>query len=336
MYQIYRIYLDSMRPDWHQIRTLTSQDFEGMASLLCRYQLEENLVYRRYADAIGFTDNFSENISLPVFLPVSFFKSDLVVSGEFSPQAIFESSGTTGSITSRHAVRDLDVYRDQLLRNFERVYGPVKDWCILALLPSYLERGNSSLVFMVNELIGRGGHPESGFYLNEWDQLIEQLNKGEREGRKTMLIGVGFALLDLAEKFTTSLKHTLILETGGMKGRRKEWVREELHDHLKHCFGVNTIHSEYGMTELLSQAYSVGNGIYQCPPWMRVLIREEEDPLTVKETGKGLLNIIDLANIHSCAFVATDDIGEVYADGRFSVLGRRDGSDLRGCSLMVS
>jgi hypothetical protein len=325
-----------MRPDWHQIRTLTSQDFEGMASLLCRYQLEENLVYRRYADAIGFTDNFSENISLPVFLPVSFFKSDLVVSGEFSPQAIFESSGTTGSITSRHAVRDLDVYRDQLLRNFERVYGPVKDWCILALLPSYLERGNSSLVFMVNELIGRGGHPESGFYLNEWDQLIEQLNKGEREGRKTMLIGVGFALLDLAEKFTTSLKHTLILETGGMKGRRKEWVREELHDHLKHCFGVNTIHSEYGMTELLSQAYSVGNGIYQCPPWMRVLIREEEDPLTVKKTGKGLLNIIDLANIHSCAFVATDDIGEVYTDGRFSVLGRRDGSDLRGCSLMVS
>jgi hypothetical protein len=325
-----------MRPDWHQIRTLASQDFEGMASLLCRYQLEENLVYRRYADAIGFTDNFSENISLPVFLPVSFFKSDLVVSGEFSPQAIFESSGTTGSITSRHAVRDLDVYRDQLLRNFERVYGPVKDWCILALLPSYLERGNSSLVFMVNELIGRGGHPESGFYLNEWDQLIEQLNKGEREGRKTMLIGVGFALLDLAEKFTTSLKHTLILETGGMKGRRKEWVREELHDHLKHCFGVNTIHSEYGMTELLSQAYSVGNGIYQCPPWMRVLIREEEDPLTVKKTGKGLLNIIDLANIHSCAFVATDDIGEVYTDGRFSVLGRRDGSDLRGCSLMVS
>ena len=325
-----------MRPDWHQIRTLASQDFEGMASLLCRYQLEENLVYRRYADAIGFTDNFSENISLPVFLPVSFFKSDLVVSGEFSPQAIFESSGTTGSITSRHAVRDLDVYRDQLLRNFERVYGPVKDWCILALLPSYLKRGNSSLVFMVNELIGRGGHPESGFYLNEWDQLIEQLNKGEREGRKTMLIGVGFALLDLAEKFTTSLKHTLILETGGMKGRRKEWVREELHDHLKHCFGVNTIHSEYGMTELLSQAYSVGNGIYQCPPWMRVLIREEEDPLTVKKTGKGLLNIIDLANIHSCAFVATDDIGEVYTDGRFSVLGRRDGSDLRGCSLMVS
>ena len=325
-----------MRPDWHQIRTLAPQDFEGMASLVCRYQLEENLVYRRYADAIGFTGNFSENISPPVFLPISFFKSDLIVSGEFSPQAIFESSGTTGSITSRHAVRDLDIYRDQLMRNFERVYGPVQDWCILALLPSYLERGNSSLVFMVNDLIERGGHPESGFYLNEWDQLIEQVNKGEREGLKTMLIGVGFALLDLAEKFTTSLKHTLILETGGMKGRRKEWVREELHDHLKHCFGVDTIHAEYGMTELLSQAYSVGNGIYECPPWMRVLIREEEDPLTVKKTGKGLLNIIDLANIHSCAFVATDDIGEVYADGRFSVLGRRDGSDLRGCSLMVS
>ena len=325
-----------MRPDWHQIRTLAPQDFEGMASLVCRYQLEENLAYRRYADAIGCTDNFSEKLSSPAFLPISFFKSGLVVSGEFSPQTIFESSGTTGSITSRHAVRDLDIYRDQLLRNFERVYGAVQNWCILALLPSYLERGNSSLVFMVNELIERGGHPESGFYLNEWDQLIEQVNKGEREGRKTMLIGVGFALLDLAEKFTTSLKHTLILETGGMKGRRKEWVREELHDHLKHCFGVDTIHAEYGMTELLSQAYSVGNGIYQCPPWMRVLIREEEDPLTVKETGKGLLNIIDLANIHSCAFVATDDIGEVYADGRFSVLGRRDGSDLRGCSLMVS
>ena len=327
-----------MRPDWHQIRTSAYRDFEEMTSLVYRYQLDENPVYRRYVEALRNRSVYdkSDPPALPPFLPIGFFKTDQIVSGEFSPQAIFESSGTTGTLTSQHVIRDLNIYQDQLLRNFERVYGSVQDWCILALLPSYLERGNSSLVFMVNELIQQGGHPDSGFYLNEWDKLIEQLNKGEKEARKTLLIGVGFALLDLAEKFTASLKHTLILETGGMKGRRKEWVREELHDHLKHCFGVDTIHAEYGMTELLSQAYSVGNGIYQCPPWMRVLIREEEDPLTVKKTGKGLLNIIDLANIHSCAFVATDDIGEVYADGRFSVLGRRDGSDLRGCSLMVS
>ena len=325
-----------MRPDWHQIRTSASRDFAGMTSLVYHYQLEANPVYRGYVTAIRQANDMSGLSSLPPFLPIAFFKTGLIVSGEFSPQTIFESSGTTGSITSRHAVRDLDIYRDQLMRNFERVYGPVRDWCILALLPSYLERANSSLVFMVNELIGRGGHPESGFYLNEWDQLIGQVNKGEREARKTMLIGVGFALLDLAEKFTTSLKHTLILETGGMKGRRKEWVSEELHDHLKHCFGVNTIHSEYGMTELLSQAYSVGDGVYECPPWMRVFVREEEDPLSVNNSGRGLLNIIDLANIHSCAFIATDDIGEVYSDGTFKVLGRRDGSELRGCSLMVS
>lgn len=319
---------------WAEIQSRSVQDFEGLALELQMYQRDNNPLYRGYAEAVG-RPGAAQLTEIP-FLPISFFKEQLVMTGSFTPEEIFESSGTTGSIPSRHAVRDLALYGDQLHQNFERVYGPVRDWCILALLPSYLERGNSSLVYMVQQLMERGGHPDSGFYLNEWDRLMEQLEKGERAGRKTLLIGVGFALLDLCERFQTRFKHTTVLETGGMKGRRKEWVREELHGHLINCWGVERVHSEYGMTELLSQAYSVGDGVFECPPWMRVLIREEEDPLSVRTSGRGLINIIDLANIHSCAFIATEDVGELMPDGRFRVLGRRDGAELRGCSLLVT
>ncbi len=316
---------------WDELRVLSETDFEEAAQRLFRDQLTKNPLYRSYVDAVS----QPTRAGIIPFLPIHFFKEQLVMTGHFEPQVIFESSGTTGTIPSRHAVFDLAIYRDQLVRNFERFYGPVGDWCILALLPSYLERGNSSLVYMVNHLIESGAHPDSGFYLSEWAALIDQIQKGESLSRKTLLIGVGFALLDLAERFQGHLRFTTILETGGMKGRRKEWIREELHAHLSTAFGVSHIHSEYGMTELISQAYSTGNGLFTCPPWMRVLVREEEDPFTVKSTGRGLINVIDLANIHSCAFIATDDVGEVFADGRFAVQGRRDGSDLRGCSLLL-
>lgn len=318
---------------WTEIQRRSVSDFEGLAQELLVYQLSHNPLYGNYAEAVGQTR--TGTLTEIPFLPLSFFKEQLVMAGTFTPEAIFESSGTTGSIPSRHAVRHLSLYRDQLIQNFERVYGSVADWCILALLPSYLERGNSSLVYMVQHLIEKGGHPDSGFYLNEWDRLIAQLEKGERAGRRTLLIGVGFALLDLSERYQTKFQHTTILETGGMKGRRREWIREELHGHLCNCFGVERVHSEYGMTELLSQAYSVGDGVFECPPWMRVLVREEEDPLSVRTSGRGLINVIDLANIHTCGFLATEDLGEVFPDGRFTVLGRRDGAEWRGCSLLI-
>ena len=325
-----------MQLTWEEIRTRSELEFTSTVREVFALQYAQNALFRSFADRLGRTpDRFIDIADLP-FLPISFFKQELVKTGDFTPERIFESSGTTGITTSRHAVRELSVYDDQLLHNFMRAYGAVEDWCILALLPSYLERGNSSLVYMVEQLMRKGGHPDSGFYLNEWDSLIGQIEKGEREGRKTLLIGVGFALLDLADRYQCTLEHTTLLETGGMKGRRKEWIREELHARFGVCFGVAKIHSEYGMTELLSQAYSLGDGIFQCPPWMRVLVREEEDPLSINATGRGLINVIDLANLHSCSFIATDDIGEVYTDGRFRVLGRRDGAELRGCSLLVS
>lgn len=325
-----------MLPDWFEIRTSAALRFDSLASQICQFQLIGNPIYRDYARMIGHSAGGCSSVLEMPYLPISFYKDFSVMTGDFIPETVFESSGTTGVIPSRHAVRHLDIYNDELLLNFERVYGRVEDWCILALLPSYLERGNSSLVYMVQKLIQKGGHPDSGFYLNEWDQLCHQLEMGERTGRKTLLIGVGFALLDLAEKFPFRFRHTTVLETGGMKGRQKEWVREELHGYLSKRFGVEQIHSEYGMTELLSQAYSTGGGLFECPPWMRVLVREEEDPLAIKTSGRGLLNIVDLANIHSCSFLATDDVGEVYPDGSFRVLGRRDGSELRGCSLLLS
>ncbi|MBL7737703.1 MAG: acyl transferase [Chitinophagaceae bacterium] len=325
--------------DHPKIFAIHEGDFEPLALEIFRFQYSNNPVYRAYTDALHIHAAGVDSLTAIPFLPVRFFKSHDVQTTAFTPAAIFESSGTTGSINSRHLVKDTVLYKNSFTRTFELFYGPVQDWCIIGLLPSYLERSSSSLVYMVNELTRLSGHPLSGFYLDEQDKLAETLSSLENKGQKTLLIGVTFALLDLAEKYSMPLKHTVVMETGGMKGRRKEMIRQEVHDVLKRAFQLATIHSEYGMTELLSQAYSKGDGIFQCPPWMKILLRDEEDPLSVRPptsiTHQGAINIIDLANVYSCSFIATDDAGRLYGDGSFEVLGRLDNSDLRGCSLMV-
>ena len=254
---------------------------------------------------------------------------------------IFESSGTTQSIKSRHFIKDVPLYKKTFTRAFELFYGPEDEWCILGLLPSYTERKNSSLVMMVNELMRRSMHPLSGFYLNDHEKLHKTLLHNEILKQPTLLIGVTFALLDFAEKYKMQLRHTVIMETGGMKGKREEIIREEVYKNLQHRLGITAVHSEYGMTEILSQAYSRDKGLFKCAPWMKVLVRDEDDPLKKNEVSKdkkpvtGLINIIDLANIYSCAFIATDDIGRLYHTGYFEVLGRSDYSDVRGCNLLV-
>ncbi len=319
----------------HKIFSTGESDFEALALEIFQYQLNNNAVYGAFVKALGTDTSRVDSITRIPFLPVRFFKSLEVKTGEFEPEAVFESSGTTGMISSRHLVKDLSLYRESFTRGFELLYGPASDYCIIGLLPSYLERGNSSLVLMADDLIRQSGHPLSGFYLNEFDKLAAVLRELESREQKTLLIGVSFALLDFAEQYQIPLKHTIIMETGGMKGRRKEMIRQELHAILQQSFSLSAIHSEYGMTELLSQAYSKEEGIYHCPPWMKILLRDDEDPLRVITSGSGVVNVIDLANIHSCSFIATDDAGKVYPDGSFEILGRVDGSDMRGCSLLV-
>jgi phenylacetate-coenzyme A ligase PaaK-like adenylate-forming protein len=326
----------------HKIFTLTPPDFESLALDIFRFQYSNNPVYHDYADALHINVSSVQSIAQIPFLPIRFFKSHKVYISGNEPTAVFESSGTTGTINSRHYVQDTHLYTESFTKGFELFYGPVKDWCIIGLLPSYLERGNSSLVYMVNELISKSGHTDSGFYLHEHEQLFSLLKSLEKTGQKTMLIGVTFALLDFAEKYQVSLNHTIVMETGGMKGRRKEMIRQEVHDILQKAFGISSIHSEYGMTELLSQAWSKGDGIFQCPPWMKIVIRDEEDPLAIRITNSqqtksitGAINVIDLANTWSCSFIATDDAGKLHKDGSFEVLGRMDNSDLRGCSLLT-
>ncbi len=302
-----------------------------------RFQYQHNEVYRRFAGLTGRTPDKVKRVEDIPFLPVEMFKTHQVVSAGPPYDAVFRSSGTSGMAFSRHYVKNLALYREAFLRGFEMFYGPVSQYVILALLPSYLEREGSSLVYMVSELIRRSGKAESGFYLKNTEDLIRQMEKSERAGQKTVLIGVSFALLDLAETVRMNLKHTIVMETGGMKGRRKEITRMELHEKLKEAFGVDAIHSEYGMTELLSQAYSKGEGKFRTPPWMKILIRDSEDPLAYLPAGKtGGINIIDLANIYSCSFLATQDLGKINDDGTFDVLGRFDNSDVRGCNLLIA
>ncbi len=335
-----------MQCQWKdKVLNSTGAEFERLALDLFRFQYENNTVYRQYVNALQVDIGSIQSLSRIPFLPIRFFRSHLIKTTVFDAAAIFESSGTTGSINSRHFVKDIQLYKESFSKGFGIFYGPVKDWCIIGLLPSYLERQNSSLVYMVNELIQKGGHENSGFYLNEFEQLFNLLTELKEKKQKTLLIGVTFGLLDFAEEYSSRFypelfNHTIIMETGGMKGRRKEMIRQEVHDILIKDFHVPVIHSEYGMTELLSQAWSDGNGIFKCPPWMKVLVRDEEDPLHVRHLEgvrhvSGAINIIDLANIYSCSFIATDDAGRIFPDGSFEVLGRIDNSDLRGCSLMV-
>lgn len=319
------------------IFTISSKkEFEKITLKVFRHQYDNNIVYR---DFCGFLNKDKQNVKslkeIP-FLPIQFFKTHDVVSSTDTVKEIFTSSGTTGMTTSRHLVTDLNYYEQSFRLAFSQFYGNIEDYAVLALLPSYLEREGSSLIYMVEDLIQGSNNPDSGFYLHNYDELITKLTTLDDSGQNVLLIGVTYALLDLIEKQSFTLKNTIIMETGGMKGRRREMIREELHEALCSGFGVGEIHSEYGMTELLSQAYSLGNGIFECPPWMDILIRDTEDALTYIEHGKtGGINVIDLANINSCSFIATQDLGKKYPNQSFEVLGRFDNSDIRGCNLMV-
>jgi phenylacetate-coenzyme A ligase PaaK-like adenylate-forming protein len=300
------------------------------------HQFEYNSVYRSFCDLLYVHPSDVRTLEEIPFLPIQFFKSRDVLSSPEKVQQTFTSSGTTGTTTSKHLVTDVSWYEESYLRGFHHFYGNIEDYTILALLPNYLEREGSSLIYMVDDLIRKSQKPKSGFYLNNLDELAITLKDLDQKGEKVLLIGVTFALLDLMEQEQFELKNSIIMETGGMKGRRKEMTRMELHQILASGFGVSEIHSEYGMTELLSQGYSKGNGIFECPPWMKILTRDTEDALTILDTQKtGGLNVIDLANYNSCSFIATQDLGKVFNDGRFEVLGRFDHSDIRGCNLMV-
>ncbi|MGN6293517.1 MAG: LuxE/PaaK family acyltransferase [Chitinophagaceae bacterium] len=331
-----------MKREWNdKIFRVNEQDRDGLILEIFRFQYQYTTIYQQYVDALGIDPHSVSRISDIPFLPIRFFKSHAVQAGAFEPALIFESSGTTGSINSRHLVKDAGLYEESFTLGFERFYGPASNWCVIGLLPSYLERQNSSLVYMVNELVRQSAHPQSGFYLNEYEKLADVLSALEQKAQPTLLIGVTFGLLDFAEsRKLPVLRYTTVMETGGMKGRRRELVRQEVHDLLSEAFKIQHIHSEYGMTELLSQAYSKGNGLFACPPWMQVLVRDEADPLSLLQPGEnrpvtGAVNIIDLANVYSCSFIATDDAAKVYPDGSFEILGRLDNSDIRGCSLMA-
>lgn len=316
--------------------SLTQEAFSAMAIDVFKFQALNNVVYKQFIKYLKVDIETINKVEDIPFLPISFFKSHTVVSNTNNAEAIFTSSGTTGSVLSKHLVTDLSVYEKSYNKGFELFYGNPADYCILALLPSYLERTGSSLIQMCQGLIEQSNHPQSGFYLNQYDELTTVINDLEAKGQKTLLIGVSFALLDLIEQQQFNLKHTIVMETGGMKGRREELTRNALHNSLRKGFGVKNIHSEYGMTELLSQAYSDGNGVFTTPPWMKVLMRDTTDPLTYVSNGKsGGINVIDLANINSCSFIATQDIGKILPNNTFEVLGRFDHSDVRGCNLMV-
>lgn len=321
-------------PDIFSIRN--QKEFEKIALKVFRHQFENNKVYQDFCLFLKKDKSNVKTITDIPFLPIQFFKSHEIVSSTNPIQETFTSSGTTGSITSKHLVTDITLYEQSFRNAFSQFYGNIEDYVILALLPSYLEREGSSLIYMVNDLIEGTNHPKSGFYLNIYDDLIHTLIELDSSGQNVLLIGVTYALLDTVEKQSFQLKNTIVMETGGMKGKRKEIIREELHGILCTGFGVPSIHSEYGMTELLSQAYSLGNGIFECPPWMSILIRDTEDALTYVDNGKtGGINVIDLANINSCSFIATQDLGKKYPNHSFEVLGRFDASDIRGCNLMV-
>ena len=314
----------------------SDEEFKDLTLKVFKFQFENNLIYRSFCDLLYKHPSDIKAIEDIPFLPIQFFKSHNVLSSKDSIKKTFTSSGTTGSLTSKHYVTDLSVYEESFQKGFQHFYNNIEDYVVLALLPSYLERDGSSLIYMVDDMIKSSKHTESGFYLDNLDELASTLKVLEAKGQQTLLIGVSFALLDLVENYDFDLQNTIIMETGGMKGRRKEMIRTELHNTLKKGFGVTNIHSEYGMTELMSQAYSKGNGIFKCPPWLKILIRDTEDALSVttNQTSGGI-NIIDLANINSCAFIATQDLGKVHVDNTFEVIGRFNNSDIRGCNLMV-
>jgi phenylacetate-coenzyme A ligase PaaK-like adenylate-forming protein len=324
--------------DKQQVFSINNKaQFEEAALHIFNYQAQNCAVYRQFISGLKIDPNKINAVDQIPFLPIEFFKSHPILSTNAPVQVTFTSSGTTGMVTSSHYVTDKTWYEDSFCNAFQLFYGDIKDYTVLALLPSYLEREGSSLIYMVDELIKLSGNPDSGFFLYNHDELYHQLKKQQDAKKPTLLIGVTFGLLDFIENYNIDFAELIVMETGGMKGRRKEMIREELHEVLCKGFGVKAIHSEYGMTELLSQAYSKGEGIFDCPPWMKIIIRDTNDPISTLTTGKtGGINVIDLANINSCSFIATQDLGKTYADGSFEVLGRFDQSDIRGCNLLIA
>ncbi|MCD8740306.1 acyl transferase [Mucilaginibacter roseus] len=326
------------KPGKEQVFSISNAvDFNRTAIEVFRYQAEYNIVYKEFLSGLNVDSSTVNDVRNIPFMPVEFFKSQAVVTSHDDIELTFTSSGTTGMITSRHHVTDVSWYVDSFRKAFSLFYGDIKDYTVLALLPSYLEREGSSLIYMADDLIRQSNNPDSGFYLYNHADLYHQLKRLQELKKPTLLLGVTFALLNFIELYQVNFPELIVMETGGMKGRRKEMIRDELHATLCRGFGVSSIHSEYGMTELLSQAYSKGEGIFNCPPWMRIIARDPNDPLSLMETGKtGGINIIDLANINSCSFIATQDLGKVYADGSFEILGRFDNSDIRGCNLLIA
>ena len=308
-------------------------NFEKLALEIFECQMDNNLTYAAYA-ALILKGKHPENINEIPFLPVEFFKKEQIICKGKAIEKIFLSSGTTG-VQSKHLVSNIELYKSSYKKAFQLFYGDITDYCILALLPSYKDREDSSLIYMVDDLIKKSKHPKSNFYLNNYEELATHLNELNNKKQKTILFGVTYALLDLAEEFPQKLEYTIIMETGGMKGYRKELLKEEVHSILNNSFSTDKIHSEYGMTELLSQGYSKGNNIFRTPPWMKVLIRDLNDPLSIISNKTGGINVIDMANIYSCPFIATHDLGRVFDDGSFSVLGRYNNADIRGCNLLV-
>lgn len=331
-YKVNAQYKEKLPFDSNSIFSIkTEDDFNKAALAVFNFQYKHNPVYQTYCKHLKVVPEDINRYEAIPFLPISFFKTHKVAAFQGEPEVTFSSSGTTGSITSKHPVKELAIYKQSFMAGFEAVYGSIKDYVVIGLLPSYLEREGSSLIYMVDHLIKASNQAESGFFLNEYDALLDLLNKCKN--KKVVLIGVSYALLDFGEKYRPQLKNTIIMETGGMKGKRKEMIKSELHATLKSYFGVEAIHSEYGMTELLSQAYSVGTA-FTCPPWMKILTRSYTDPLSLISHKTGGINVIDLANIYSCSFIATQDLGKVYPS-HFEVVGRFDNSDIRGCNLLV-
>ena len=314
----------------------TEEEFNQACLSVFQHQIKNIDVYQTFVSGLKIETQQIKHYGQIPFLPIQFFKSHAIIANQSKAEITFKSSGTTGSITSSHFVEDVSLYQKSYLTAFERFYGDITDWCILALLPNYSEREGSSLIYMVDDLIQKTNHPESGYFLHNHQDLQQTLLKLKSTKQKTLLIGVTYALLDFVEQYAIDFPELTVMETGGMKGKRKEMVREELHHVLCTGFGISKIHSEYGMTELLSQAYSKGDGVFNCPPWMKILIRDTNDPLSLIENGKtGGINVIDLANQNSCSFIATQDLGKIIANNSFEVLGRFDNSDIRGCNLMV-
>ena len=329
------MFLDLIKFEKNKLFKLNSTyNFNQKAIEIFNFQYNNNSVYSQYCKLINVNAKSIKKIKDIPFLPIQFFKNYTVSSYNKHTHS-FKSSGTGGK-RSVHHIKDINIYIESFTQCFEENFGSINNTVFLGLLPSYIEQGNSSLIYMVDYLIQKSNRKESGFYLNDYKKLYNLILKLEKSEKKIILIGVSYALLDFIDNFSLRTKNLVIIETGGMKGRRKEITREELHDKLKRGFNSNNIKSEYGMTELLSQAYSNTNGIFKSPPWLKILVREINDPLYVKSHGKGALNFIDLANVNSCSFIASDDIGEVYRDSSFKVLGRLSDSEIRGCNLMFN